>query len=268
MKSHGNANVGQLPGVKGAELPLLWRAVEDGEPLLDHNQAAQAGNHLTDHRGNGSAGNPHGEHQNQHQVQHDVHQRSNHQEVHRGFAVPQGTEDAACHVVQHGGRNTVEDDLNVADRIVHNFRRGVHPAEHGRAQEPCGNCQHNAEGGGQVGGVHYEAPHVTFFLGTEGLGNGDGKARTNAHAEAQDQEVDGAGGAYGSQCVGTKELAYNGCIHNVIQLLENETEKQRRGKAKHQLHGRPFSQVADGGARHQSHLKSFCAPAQCQLVIS
>ena len=96
----------------------------------------------------------------------------------------------------------------------------------------------NGNGSGKPDHVAHKTAKVIIAFLTELLGNGNGKARADAVAQAQHKKVDGAGGAHTGQCVHTQKLTHHHGIHHAVQLLEQKPEGQRKHKGKHQLHGR------------------------------
>ena len=113
LQAHGQTDTQHGASPPHGEAPVFLRKLQDREPLEDHQQAADAGNQLAHSCSHRRAGHVHAGINDQHQVQHDVHQGSQHQEYHRRFAVSQGTENAAGHVIQHAAGNRRENDPDI-----------------------------------------------------------------------------------------------------------------------------------------------------------
>ena len=90
----------------------------------------------------------------------------------------------------------------------------------------------------------YAAADFLFVPGAESLGDGNGKPGTQAETQADDQEVDGAGGTDGSQAFRPEEPADYGRIHKAVQLLKQYAEQHGQRKGENQFQGASFRQVA------------------------
>ena len=170
------------------------------------------------------------EHQDKGQIQHDVQPGGQGQEIHRGPAVPQGPDDAGQQVVEEHRRNAQEDHEDIGVGVRVQVVRGAHGGEDGAAEQGGGHRQHQGDGGGEIGGVGREPPHLGEVLGPHLLGHGDGEAGAHPQAEADHEEVDGAGGAHRAQGLGAQQLAHDHGVHQVIELLEQQAEQGGQGE--------------------------------------
>ena len=226
LQAHGDAHAQQAAGVILAEHKVIPGDVEQGEFFPDEHQARQAGDALGNHRGPGGPRHPHGDDHNQEQVQGDVQQGGDHQENHRRAAVPQGPQQACQHVVQHNGGDAQENHHDVAVGVVEDVRGGVHPLQNGPAQGHGENRDHQGEPAGQPQDVAHKALEVLKVLGAVALGHRDGEPGADAGAEAQNQEVDRAGGAHRRQGPCAQEAPHDDGVHHGVELLEQVAEHQ------------------------------------------
>ena len=181
------------------EPPLLPGHVEDGVFLHHVEQAGQAGHPLGSHRGDGRPRHPRLTAQDQGEVQQDVQHGGQRQEVYRRPAVPQGADDSGQKIVQECGGDAHEDDEDVGVRAVEDVRRGVHGGQDPAAQQAGGRGEDYGENHRQPRCVRHVAAHFGGLARTHPLGNRDGEAAAHPHAEADDEKVDGAGGAHRRQ---------------------------------------------------------------------
>ena len=78
---------------------------------------------------------------------------------------------------------------------------------------------------------------------SEFLGNRNGKTITDSHAEADNQEIDGAGSSHRSQRVHAQIMADNYRVHHTVELLEHKAEQKRHGKSQNQSHRTAFRHI-------------------------
>ena len=76
--------------------------------------------------------------------------------------------------------------------------------------------------------------HLLVFFGTEGLGHQDPKALGQSLDHAQHQPVEPVRSAQSRQSADAQSFAYDGGIHNSVQLLEDIAQHQRHGKGEDQ----------------------------------
>ena len=89
-----------------------------------------------------------------------------------------------------------------------------------QSQQHC-QCQRQLDGGGDV------PAETVILLGAEALGDQYAEAVGEPQGETDDQEEQGAHIAYSGQCIVPESLAYDQCIHEIIELLEHAGEQQR-----------------------------------------
>ena len=82
-----------------------------------------------------------------------------------------------------------------------------------------------------VGNVFAQAFIIT---GTKTLGDRDGKATAHAHAETDDEKVDGSGGTDGGEGIHTQKLSNDDGIYQTVELLKEHTHQKRQGETKDQ----------------------------------
>ena len=210
--------------------PLLLSGAEDGILFPHVHQTGQAGHRLRGDGGDGRSRHPRLEIQDQGEVQEDVQERGQGQKIHRRFAVPQRADDGGQQVVEEGGRDAHEDDEDIGIGVVDDVRRGAHHHQNVPAEQPRGHGEHQGEQGGEIGGVGHKAAHLAIFPGPHPLGHRDGKAVAHPHAEADDEKVDGAGGAHRRQGLGPQQLAHDHGVHQIIKLLEQHAAQGGQGE--------------------------------------
>ena len=79
--------------------------------------------------------------------------------------------------------------------------------------------------------VFLERLHISR---TEALGDGYRKACTDAYTKAQDQELDAARGSDTGEGIRPEELSDNGCVNNIVELLEQIPQQQRKRKLQYE----------------------------------
>ena len=84
-----------------------------------------------------------------------------------------------------------------------------------------------------------------YVAGPETLGDGDGKARADADTEAQDQELYAAGGTDTRQRVSTEIAPDDGRVHDIVGLLKEVSQKQRKSKLQYERKGIPLRHTFD-----------------------
>jgi hypothetical protein len=83
-----------------------------------------------------------------------------------------------------------------------------------------------------------------LILRTEGLGDRDREAGTQAQAQADDQKIHRSGRAYGGQPLSAEKTADNSGINKTVKLLEQDSEQHRERKENDPFQGAAFRQVA------------------------
>ena len=243
LQPHGYAH-GQQQGHRfPAGLQILPPQPQNRVVPGDEHQAQDAGNGLGHHRGDARPGNPQLQPHDQRQIQGHVQQAGENQEQQRRPGIPQGADDAGQEIVEHGGGNTQENDENIIVGVAEGLRRGVHPVEDSAAQQGRNGGDDQREAGAQPDHGAHDPPQAVIIPLAEFLGHGDGKAGADAHAEAQHQKIDGAGGTNPRQGVHSQVLAHHHGIHHAVKLLEQQPEQQRQHEAQNQLHGGAGGQI-------------------------
>ena len=204
-----------------------------------HEQAPEPRRQLGQARGQGRAGYAHLQPQDEAKVQHDIQQRRDDQEDHRGAAVSQGPNDAGEKIIKDGDRNEGEDHHDVGVGLPYDIVRRAGDAQHGGTQAYRQHRDGQGEGGAQQRPVDHEAAHPGNIPSPKGLGHRDGKAAAYAHAEPQDQKVQRTGAAYRRQGVKPQRLAYDGRIHEVVKLLQQKAQHQGKENCKINRVGEP-----------------------------
>ena len=69
-----------------------------------------------------------------------------------------------------------------------------------------------------------------MILCSKGFGCRDAESHTGSLDKAKDQKVQGVGGSYSSQGVGSQTAAYNNGICKAVELLKKCTQHQRKGQ--------------------------------------
>ena len=85
--------------------------------------------------------------------------------------------------------------------------------------------------------------NIVFIAGAKIAWNNDTAAGGNAGEKTDDQKDDSAGGTDGGKSIVIRKVADDPCIHHVIQLLKQLTEKQRNGKGQNTAGNRSSCQV-------------------------
>ena len=218
-------------------------------------EADHAGDGLGNIGGQRCAEDSHFERHDEQKIQADVQGAGQDQEVQRRFAVAQGAHDAGDHVVQKDERDAGEDPANIDDRTVQDVLRRLHQHQQRAGQGHRGDGKHYAECDAQPGGISHMAAQVAVIPCAEQLSDGDGKTIADANDEAQDQVVDGAGGADRRQRTDAAETAYDDGICQRVKLLEQIAQHKRQGEE--QDH---FQRAAAG--------KVFCHSAFIPSILS
>ena len=235
LEPHGDAHAAELGAVGEAEGPLLPAPAQLRVMVDDIHQTADASHRLAEHRGKGCTKGPHAEHDDAHQVQPDV-QRTGHQQKIQGpLAVAQSTHQGTGHIIKKGEGDAPEDGADVNICNVDDVGRGVGPHQHGAGERHGDHRQHHCKGYRQPHGVGRVAAHLLIILGTEGPGDGDGKAAGNAVDKAQHQIVQAAYAAHRCQRFHAHKAAHDDGIGQVVELLEQAAQHQRHCKGKDQL---------------------------------
>ena len=147
-----------------------------------------------------------------------------------------GVVDAVEGVVQKQEHRSSKVDPQVQPGVIHNVRVGAQQLEQ-RAGEhrPQGHddeAQHaQGDDSGGDGGLHLvDAP------GPEQLGDHHVTAHRQPGGHRHRQKHDGEGGAYRCHRVLPHELAHYSGVHHVVELLEQISKQNRKGKKKNDLH--------------------------------
>ena len=82
-----------------------------------------------------------------------------------------------------------------------------------------------------------------MILCSKGFGCRDAESHTGSLDKAKDQKVQGVGGSYSSQGVGSQTAAYNNGICKAVELLKKCTQHQRKGKTKDLSQGASHGQI-------------------------
>ena len=236
LESHGHPHPELFPGLIPVQSPVLFLRHQYRDFFQDVHQAQEHGEPLAHHRGQGRPGYSHAKLDDQQQIQPHIEAGGKHQEEQRGFAVPHGPEEHGSHVVEYVGEKPLENDGDVSPGIVPDIRRRVQqfqePGHGGGAQK----CHGSGKEQRQKGAVGYAPADPGLIPGPKPLGGEDAETGGDPQGKAQDQEHQGAGGAYGRQSPGPHIPAYDDHIRHVVQLLEHvahehgEKEFQDQGK--------------------------------------
>ena len=244
--------------------------MEDGETLDHKGQAGQTGHTLGDDGGQSGPGHAGMAVQDQEQVQGDVQHRGDGKEIHGCFAVPQGPDHRSQQIIEEGGGDAQEDDEDIPVGPIKDVLRGPHHGEDGAAEQAGEHCQHHGEQGGQPPGVGHTAAHLAVISGSHALGHRNGEAVAHPHAEADDKEVDGAGGADRGQGGGAQQLPHDHGVHHVIKLLEQHSEQGGQGETPNEPHRAACGEISGHGSFLLGGVKrkcSGCAAKRMEQVI-
>ena len=92
-------------------------------------QAQQGRYGLGNHRGQGGACHPQGEHRHQQQVQEDVQTAAEAQKIHRGFGVSQPPQRGSQHIILKGEQKAHQVNTQIGFCLNHGGCRGLNPAQ-------------------------------------------------------------------------------------------------------------------------------------------
>ena len=255
LQAHRHADAHQADAGALAEGELAFLHMQHLKLAAQEAEADHAGDGLGNIGGQRCAEDSHLERHDEQKIQADVQGAGQDQEVQRRFAVAQGAHDAGDHVVQKDERDAGEDPANIDDRAVQDVLRRLHQHQQRASQGHRGDGKHYAECDAQPGGISHMAAQVAVIPCAEQLSDGDGKTIADANDEAQDQVVDGAGGADRRQRTDAAETAYDDGICQRVKLLEQIAQHKRQGEE--QDH---FQRIAAG--------KVFCHNAFISSILS
>ena len=223
LKPHGQADIGQplaVPcGKQGARLP-------EGKPLQlcragkEPVGAQPAAEQLAEHGGNGGTVHPHAQRHDEEVVQQNVHHAGDQQEIKRVPGIAQCPQHAGSVVVQHRSRDAQKNDLDVEHGIgVQLLRRMDEPEQRPRHQGGK-HREHHAQHQTEQCAVQQVFLQSVLILCAKGLCRRDAKAHAGSLHKAQNEKVEGVGGAHRAQRIGAQTPPYDDGVRKAVQLLE------------------------------------------------
>ena len=233
FKPHGKADVGQPLAVpcrkQGARLPegkplQLCRAAK--EPV----SAQPAAEQLAEHGGNGGAVHPHAQRHDEKVVQQNVHHAGDQQEIKRVLGIPQRPQHAGGVVIQHRSRDAQKNEPDVEHGIGVQLLRRMDEPE----QRPCHqggeHGEHHAQHQTEQCAVQQVFLQSVLILCAKGLCRRDAKAHAGTLHKAQNEKVEGVGGAHRAQRIGAQTPPDDDGVRKAVQLLEQGAQHQRQGE--------------------------------------
>ena len=174
--------------------------------------------------------NAHIKGQDEHQIQHRIHNGTDHQEIEGPLGIAHRPEDTRADVIEHQTQNAAEIDGEIGGGFWQHILRGLHQPQHkgchAEAHASEDHAQNQGHGdGGMDGFFHLVVPFRTVILA-------DDHARTGrkAHKETDEHIDNGAHGAHGGVSLVADKLTHHPGIHGVVQLLEDIAHQQRQRK--------------------------------------
>lgn len=223
LKPHGKADVGQPLAVpcrkQGARLPegkplQLCRA---GKEPVDAQSAAEQ---LAEHGGDGSTVHPHAQRHDEEVVQQNVHHAGDQQEIKWVPGIAQCPQHAGGVVIQHRSRDAQKNEPDVEHRIGVQLLRRMDEPE----QRPCHqggkHGEHHAQYQTEQCAVQQVFLQSVLILCAKGLCRRDAKAHAGTLHKAQNEKVEGVGGAHRAQRIGAQTPPYDDGVRKAVQLLE------------------------------------------------
>ena len=176
MKPHGDSHFAENFHNLAIYLPLVLLKPQNLEMLLHIEEAQDTGDSLGDHRRPGSPGRTHFKDNDRKQIKDYINHGGQQEEIDRCAAVPQRADNAGCHIVKVGHRNSRKYNKDVAVRLVNNVLRRLHPekdpaAEHADRDSHC--CRKKQ---GQPGRVCRKLSKPSIISCPESLGHRNGKS--------------------------------------------------------------------------------------------
>ncbi len=220
LKSHGKPHKEKSADMLRAEMPVFTVGSEYRIAFADSPQAAEARHELSYNRCQSRAENVHFKAENEHDIQHDIHNRGDNKPAYRGLAVPKGTEYSRGHVVQKVCGYTCENGENISigtlKYIVGSVCEGKYfRAEYQRYRRNC-SCKENA----QPQGIGHISAELLEVPSAEHLGDRNGKSVADSHNEADNEKVYRACASHGGKSLVAEEASHNSGVGDVVELLK------------------------------------------------
>ena len=166
-----------------------------------------------------------------------------------GFTVSHCPDHAGQHIVKVSGRNTPKNDINIEICAVQDILRGVHQAQNGLAQQTGDNSHDNGKGQAKPEGVADVALQSIFFFPTKGLRHGNGESGADTAAKPDDHKVERTGGTDRSQRFCAQRTAYDHSVDQIVKLLKQHRQQDRKCKAYQQAKRLSLGQIFCHGSQ-------------------
>ena len=226
LQPHGQPHEQQPHGIELARLEIVAAQPQNREFFCHIDQTQQTRDELTDERRPARARHAHFERHNKEQVERNIQQAREDQKQQRCAAVAEGAENAGERVIEHRGRDAEEDQKNIVisigKRVLGRVHRGQDPAAAERREQG----HDEGDQAAQPDHVADEAAQTVLVAFAEFLRHGDGKARADARAEADDQEADRAGRADAGKRLDAERFADDNGVDHGIELLKQQPQQQ------------------------------------------
>ena len=143
---------------------------------------------------------------------------------------------------------------DIGKGVIHDIRRGIHPAQQWAAQGAYHRRHHQRKRHGEHDGIDHEPLEAGIVALTEFLRYRNGKAVAHADAEPQHQKAERPRGANACQRRYAQKLAHHDGVHHVVHLLKQKAKQQRKEKFHNAPRWRTLCHVPDKCSGHAGTL--------------
>ena len=253
LQRHGKAVGEKMERFPFSKLELAGLEVENGQLLFNIEKAQSAGDPLGEIRRPGRARNAHVKYQNKHKIQHHIDARSHCKKQHGALAVAHSADHGGCHIIEHHKGDAPENAVDVVIGVGEGLGRRVHGCENVAAEHQHHRHDHRRGDGAEIDAVCHIPPKLRILSRAKGIGRRNAKAHAQANTRAQHHKVQRARGAHAAQGIQPHKFSHNHGIHQVINLLQYQTQQNGNGKLYNDTRGIAPCQVSC----HRLHRLSY-----------
>ena len=234
LESHGDADAAKALDVvaTGAHFALLH--LQNVEFACHIEKTKETRHRLGDDCGKGRTFHTHLKDEDGHKVKHDIQHRGGEQKIKRCFRVTHRTDDACEHIIEHRRGDAVKNNGDIAVGFIEKFLFGVHQKEDLLAKDAREKRYDGCDDDTEPDDVRHVSAQIFKVLLTEFLCHGNGKARADAVAKAEDEKVHGACGAHACERIYAEKTSDDEGVHHIIKLLKEQPAYQRNHKSEDQ----------------------------------
>lgn len=204
--------------------------MQQGHFFHYENDTQNPGQQLCEYCGYCRTRNPHMKDEDECIVQNYIYHTGQDKKIQRSPAVSQRADDVGKKIEQNDRRNPEEHDPKIDVCIGDDLGRRLQQAKQRRGDQYRGNCHYDCKNSADEYTHSKASAHACGIAGTEFLCGNDRKSSGKSADKSEDQKIDPACAANGSEGIDADRPAYDQSVGHAVKLLKNVACDQRKRK--------------------------------------